>query len=179
MAEQRGVFPEQATKAIRQGEFYTTGDGAWDVPIGSRWTLNGLTYVAMTRESMGIYRLECESAGDAGNQDSGALVPVEYVAGLEKALLTAIMTPGQDEESTESIRSRYKASFKGEGFGGNIADYVNKVNLVPGVGGVKVIPIWAGPGTVKIVFIDSAFNVPSPTLVDDVQLHEWRLNNGI
>ena len=40
----------------------------------------------------------------------------------------------------------------------------------PGGGGVKVEPVWnGGEGTVKLTIIDSDYNKPSPTLIDEVQ----------
>ena len=56
-----------------------------------------------------------------------------------------------------------------QAFGGNIADYKNKVELLPGVGAVKVFPVWNGGGTVKIVLVDSEWSVPSSELVEEVQ----------
>ena len=56
-----------------------------------------------------------------------------------------------------------------QSFGGNVADYKERVNAMNGVGGVKVYPVWNGGGTVKLVIINSEFNVPSAELVGQVQ----------
>lgn len=42
-------------------------------------------------------------------------------------------------------------------------------HAIEGVGGVKVYPVWNGGGTVKVVFTDSKFDVPTKELVDKVQ----------
>ena len=52
--------------------------------------------------------------------------------------------PGEDEEETESFRSRYLASFQAQSFGGNRADYLEKTEALPGVGGVRVFRAWNG-----------------------------------
>ena len=165
-AAERGITPEPpdpGTMAIRQGEF------SMDVPIGSRFSLNRLNYVVIEQISSGIFKLQCETPGIAGNQESGQLVPIDYIDGLEWARLTDILIPGEDGEPTERLRQRYFDSLNSQAFGGNIQDYVDKVTKLQGVGGIKVYPIWNGGGTVKLVIIDSMFQPPSPTLINEVQ----------
>ena len=57
--------------------------------------------------------------------------PFLYVEGLETASLTEILIPGEDDEDVETFRERYFSSFKNEAFGGNKADYINKVTDHP------------------------------------------------
>ena len=160
---ERGIVPAPATKAIRQGEFNI------DVAIGARFSLGRLNYTVVERISEGVYKLECESPGNAGNLESGPLLPIDYIQGLETAKLTAVLTPGEDEETTEHLRRRYFEGLESQAFGGNIADYREKVSKLPGVGGCKVYPAWDGGGTVKVVVINSLFQRPSDVLVDEVQ----------
>jgi len=165
-AAERGIAPEPpfpGTKAIRQGEF------SMNIPIGSRFSLSLLNYIALEQISNGVFKMECETPGIVGNLDSGPLVPINYINGLEWARLTDVLIPGEDEEPTEHLRQRYFDSLKSQAFGGNIADYKEKVNKLLGVYGCKVYPVWNGGGTVKIVFINSQFQKPSPMLVDEVQ----------
>lgn len=160
---ERGVKIDAATKAVRQGEFNV------DISIGSRFTLNRLRYAAKEKISAGVYKMECETPGNAGNLDSGDLLPVDYIDGLELARLTDVIIPGEDDELTEHIRRKYFDSLDSQAFGGNVADYKVKVNQLPGVGGCKIYPVWNGGGTVKVVFVNSMFGKPSNTLVGDVQ----------
>ena len=160
---ERGIIPEPATKAILKGEFNI------DVPIGSRFSLDILNYRVIEKISNGIFKLECETPGTEGNQQFGTLIPIDYIEGLTSAELTELLIPGEDEEDTESLRQRYFNSLESQSFGGNIADYKEKTKQLPGVGGVKVYPVWNGGGTVKLVIIDSTYNVPSSTLIDAVQ----------
>ncbi len=160
---ERGIIPEPATKAILKGEFNI------DVPIGSRFSLDMLNYIVIEKISDGIFKLECETPGSEGNQQFGTLIPIDYIEGLTSAKLTELLIPGEDEEDTESLRERYFNSLESQSFGGNIADYKEKTKQLPGVGGVKVYPVWNGGGTVKLVIIDSTYNVPSSTLIDAVQ----------
>ena len=160
---ERGIFPKEATKAILKGEFNI------DVPIGSRFSLDMLNYIVIEKISDGIFKLECETPGSEGNQQFGTLIPIDYIEGLTSAELTELLIPSEDEEDTESLRERYFNSLESQSFGGNIADYKEKTKQLPGVGGVKVYPVWNGGGTVKLVIIDSTYNVPSSTLIDAVQ----------
>lgn len=162
-AAERGLAPEPATKAILKGVFNI------DVPLGSRFSLDDLNYVVTEQITTGEFMLECETAGVIGNANLGAIIPVEYIAGLTSAELTEVLIPAQDAEDTEIFRQRYFDDLGSQAFGGNIADYKERVNLLDGVGGSKVIPVWAGGGTVKVIIIDSVYGVPTPTLVDAVQ----------
>lgn len=160
---ERGVFVEEATYAIRQGEFNI------DVPIGSRYSLNKLNYVVTEKISDGVFKLQCETTGSEGNMEFGTLIPIDYIDGLQTANLTDILVPGEDEEDTEHLRNRYFDSLNSQAFGGNVADYKEKVKSLDGVGGVKVHPVWNGGGTVKVVFCDTTYSKPSSVLVNTIQ----------
>ena len=162
-ANERGITPKEATYAVLQGEFNM------DVPIGSRFSCNDLNYIVIEQISTGVFKMQCESLGVAGNNNFGDLIPIDYIEGLETAKLTNILIPGEDEEETESLRSRYFNSLDSQAFGGNVADYKEKTNSLNGVGGVKVYPVWNGGGTVKLVIINSDFEKPSDLLIDEVQ----------
>lgn len=171
---ERGVNVEKATYAIRQGEFNI------DVPIGSRFSLNKLNYVVIEKISDGVFKLQCESAGNIGNIESGTLIPIEYVDGLQTAVLTDVLVPGEDDEDTEHLRQRYFDSLGSQSFGGNVADYKEKLKSLDGVGGVKIHPVWNGGGTVKAVFTDSTYSKPSSVLVDEIQeLTDPTQNQGV
>ena len=168
-AAEFGVRRRPAVKARREGRFYGEGDAPADVPIGSRFGIDGLFYAAIAKLGAGIYALECETAGTVGNQPYGALLPVDYIAGLARAEIGAVLVPGEDEEDDESLRQRYFAVVNEPAFGGNVADYKQKIGAMDGVGGVKVFPVWNGGGTVKCTIIASDWSEPSSALVRDVQ----------
>lgn len=162
-AKERGIIPKEAKKALRRGTFNT------DVPIGSRFSLGELNYIVVERVAEGVFTLECETPGEAGNRDSGALVPITYLEGLRTAALGEVLLPGEEEEDTESLRRRYYAGFDSQAFGGNRADYKEKVKALDGVGGVKIERAWNGGGTVKLTVIASDYSAPSALLVQKVQ----------
>lgn len=162
-AKERGLTPDEASYAIAKGEFNI------NVPIGSRYSLDNLNYVITEKISDGIFKLQCETAGTEGNSHTGTLIPIDYIQGLQTAELTEILIPAEDEEETEVFRTRYLNSFDNQAYGGNIADYKEKVKKIQGVGGVKVYPVWNGGGTVKLVIINSEWETPTAEMLDTAQ----------
>lgn len=160
---ERGITPNLATKAVLKGEFNI------DVDIGVRFSLGQLNYKVVEKLDTGEYKLECETAGTEGNANLGRLIPIDYISGLESAELTELLIPGEDEESTESLRQRYFENLSSQAFGGNVSDYKEKVNALDGVSGVKVYPVWNGGGTVKLTILNSEFHAPSETLLSEIQ----------
>ncbi|MGG0663398.1 baseplate J/gp47 family protein [Viridibacillus arvi] len=162
-AAERGLKPYEATKSRLKGAFNL------DVPIGSRYSLDNLNYVVLEQIAVGEFVLECETIGNVGNLLLGTLIPIEYIDGLTSAELVEVLVPGEDEEDTEVFRARYFNSFESTAFGGNRADYKEKVRKIAGVGGVRVYRAWNGGGTVKLVIIDSQFEKPTQILVASAQ----------
>lgn len=140
LCKDRGITPEPSTCAVLKGVF--TPD-ALDV-TGKRFNIGSMNYTVKEQMGPGEYQVICETAGTAGNQYLGRMVPMDYIAGLETAELTEILVPGEDEEDTEVLRQRYFDSFSSQAFGGNRADYLKKVRGMDGIGGVKVTGVWNG-----------------------------------
>lgn len=166
-AAERGITPDAATNAVLKGVF-TPKDA--DVE-GKRFSLDKLNYIVTEPISGedGAWEVRCETAGAEGNKNFGALVPIDYVAGLETASLTALLIPGEDEQSTESLREEYFASFTDIDYGGNIAGYTKMAMDIAGVGAAKVTPAWQGGGTVEITILDANYEAASTTLIESVQ----------
>lgn len=169
LAEQVGIFRKEATKAIKEAEFYDEENNLMDINIGERFTIDDLVYQVIEKVSTGIYRVQCETFGVIGNNISGNMIPVNYIEGLGKCILTNLLIPGEDLESDESLRARVLEQTSSKAFAGNVIDYKNKTKDIEGVGAVKVTPIWNGPGTVKLTILDSEFNKASELLINNVQ----------
>lgn len=142
-AKDRGLSPRAASAAVFRAEFNT------DVPVGTRFSCEELNFVVTERPGDGAeteqgYKVTCETAGSAANDCAGDLVPIEYVPGLSSAKLTDLLIPGDDEEETETFRQRVLDAVRGRAFGGNRADYKEKVLGIDGVAAVKVHPVWNG-----------------------------------
>lgn len=175
-ASERGLTPYSATYASVSAVFNTA------VPLGSRFNLGTINYAVseLTDDTTHTYRLTCESAGEAGNIASGQLTPIDYIEGLTSAQITGIVTAAVEAEDTEVFRRRYFDSLDMQAFGGNIADYrqklqaLNNDNEVIALGGIGQIRVytadeWNGGGTVKVVFTTAADGLADSELIDRVQ----------
>jgi len=166
-AAERGIAPDPASRAILKGEFTPVGIDL----KGRRFSLGKLNYTALEpiEGETGAWQMECETAGADGNRAFGALIPIEYIDGLRTAELTALLIPGEDEQSTESLREEYFASYTSIDYGGNIAGYLKMALDIPGVGAARVTPAWKGGGTIEITILDANYNAATDTLIQEVQ----------
>ena len=145
-ASERGLLPREETKAILLMKVLPIET---PISLGDRFNLDDLNYTvtSIIDANAGTYQVECETAGTIGNQQLGALLPVETeneLNEMQSAILEEVLIPGEDEEDVETFRERYYASFDNEAFGGNKADYVEKVNEIDGIGGCKPVRAWTG-----------------------------------
>lgn len=164
LVKQNGISRKNATNAIRLGEFSMV------VPVGTRFSDGENTYIVIDNiEGTTNSKLQCEQAGSIGNSYYGQLTPITYIMGLNSAILTDIIDTGSDIETDEALRERYMEAVTAPQFGGNVSDYQNKVRALEGVGGCKVIPIWNGGGTVKLIITNAQGGVPTESLINSVQ----------
>ena len=166
-AAERGLSPQPASPAILQMAITPT---TLFLPLNTRFSIGELNYYVSADRGSGKYEITCETAGEAGNNYTGTVIPIEYVDGLETCKITSVLVPGEDEEDTELFRQRYLNSLNAQAFGGNQIDYIEKVNAIPGVGGVKVYRAWNGdlkpanmiPPKEAEAWIEGLSGVPEP-----------------
>lgn len=166
-AAERGLSPQPASPAILQMAITPT---TLFLPLNTRFSIGELNYYVSADRGSGNYELTCETAGEVGNNYTGTVIPIEYVDGLETCKITSVLVPGEDEEDTELFRQRYLNSLNAQAFGGNQIDYIEKVNAIPGVGGVKVYRAWNGdlkpanmiPPKEAEAWIEGLSGVPEP-----------------
>lgn len=163
-AADRNMAPYPASAAVFRAEFNI------EVPEGTRFSCEDLNFVvtgpAIEEDPPSEWvaqRVTCETAGAAANSYSGALIPIEYVNGLTHAELVSVLIPGDDDEETEVFRKRVLDSFHSLAFGGNQADYVEKVTAMDGVKAVKVHPVWNG-------------DIEPASLIPDETVQAWYTN---
>lgn len=138
---------------IEKGKRFCTAatDSSSSVEFATVGTVQIPTEGKVTVEVMAV------ESGTASNVAAGTVVlamkPIEGITGI--CNLEAI-TGGSQEENDEAFWERIKDLYqKGVSFVGNDADYIRWAKEVVGVGAASVIPEWNGPGTVKIILIDS------------------------
>ncbi|MFI3206591.1 MAG: baseplate J/gp47 family protein [Clostridia bacterium] len=140
-----------------------------ELEIGMRFSVDDFTFAIEEDLGDGEYQMICEQTGDGSNVLTGEVLTLQYVEGLSAVSLLELVIAGEEEEDTESLRERYFEAIKAQAFGGNVADYKEKALAIDGVGEVKVVPVWDGAGTVKVIITSAENTEPSDTLVDVVQ----------
>lgn len=84
---------------------------------------------------------------------------------IESAISIEPIQGGVDMESDEDFKERFYYTQAHKGTSGNVNDYINWSYEVDGVKNVKVIPLWNGNGTVKVLIMgDDNRNVDSTIL---------------
>lgn len=109
-------------------------------------------------------------AGANGNVGAGTIIYLEAaIPGITGVTNANPTTGGADIEDDVTLLPRYLAKVQSPSAGGNKADYVNWALEVAGVGGVSVVPVRDGPGTVSVAIIDTSKQAANQALVDAVQ----------
>ena len=172
-AEEHGLKRIAATQAYVKGVFTDSAEAPYQLlNEGDRFSSigdNPVYYAVVNKISEGTYTLKCEVTGSVGNQYVGQLLPIDHFNGLGGGKITEVTIPARDEEDDESLRARILKTYEVNQYGGNIEDYIRFTSQQEGVGAVQVYPAWNGGGTVRVVLLNSAFEVPNGTLINKVQ----------
>lgn len=117
-----------------------------------------------------LVEVQCEEPGVIGNVPIGAIryFPTT-IPGLVSVINLEAVTNGYEAESDDDYRKRYYERIRTPATSGNKHHYLNWAKEVIGVGDARVIPLWDGPNTVKIIIIDSNKQPASQDLVEQVQ----------
>lgn len=172
-AQEHGLTRLAATRAVAKA-YFTKEDGSplLTIAVGTRFSSIGdsaIYYAVTAQRGGGYYTLTAEVNGSAGNQYVGQLLPVDHVNDLAGASLQEVETPARDTETDEALRGRILKTFRVLDYGGNIEDYIQYTSEMDGVGAVQVYPVWDGGGTVRVVVLDSAFELPGTPLLTTIQ----------
>lgn len=111
-----------------------------------------------------------QASGSGGNVSAGTItkIPVS-IYGVSSVTNTAAAHDGYEEETDDALRDRILFAVRQPATSGNVYHYVEWATEVSGVGAVKVLPLWNGNGTVKIVVVDANKDTPSDDLLQNVR----------
>lgn len=105
-------------------------------------------------------KLLCTTPGTIGNIPKNSIELTDYIPGIEKVYNLDPFDNGVDEEDDASLLQRLLEKVRNPPSSGNKRDYERWTKEVPGAKFVKVISLWKGRGTVKlIVFGDKGMPV--------------------
>lgn len=110
--------------------------------------------------------------GSIGNVPAGQIIEIPVsLAGINNVTNSVPTGDGYEEESDDELRQRYYDRIQTPATSGNKWHYRNWAKEVSGVGAVRIVPLWAGPNTVKVIVIDSTMQSVSELLVKAIQDH--------
>lgn len=157
--------PENPTSAV----YYVNFVGS--IPdMGAKMSVEDYMFT-LGQDEEGRYIIASDDLGTAmNNLASGMMViPDLDVDGLISATLGELAVPADDPESDESARERLINRISGPDGNGNKSQMRTWCESVEGIGSARIIPLWNGPNTVKGVLVSTKGEVPSQTVVDNVQ----------
>ena len=178
-AAEHGVYRRPAVKATGQVVF--TGTPGTIIPAGTQVSTVGneaapaVFFVTIEDVTIGpdgtvTANIEAVEVGASGNVAAGAISllaqPLHGVSSVNNPMPTS---GGLDEESDESLLERLLLQVQYPPGTGNKYDYERWAKEVPGVGEAKCIPLWNGPGTVKVIITDSNGAPAGAELIQQVQ----------
>ena len=168
-AWEHGVIRKEAVKAI--GVVTVQGNGL--VPIGSTFaTSSGITFNTtkeITVNQSADIPIEAVNAGIKGNVDAETITVIPMsIPGINSVINQKATYDGFDEETDDELRARLEFKVQQPATSGNVNHYKLWAMDVEGVGKATVIPIWDGPGTVKVIIIDANNNPASDDLIKKV-----------
>lgn len=172
--ELAGLERRDATAAIVV--LTISGTAGATVPKGSLFaTENGVNFAtdddAVLQDSgMAEVNATAQEAGAGGNVAAGAIntIPVS-IYGVSGVTNAAAAHDGYEEETDDSLLDRLLFAVRQPATSGNVYHYIEWATSVAGVGAVKVIPLWDGNGTVKIIVVDANKDTPSDELLQEVR----------
>lgn len=125
-------------------------------------------------DETGVINVRAEAAepGVIGNVPPESIQSLlRSIPGVQSVINQEAATGGINTESDESFKSRIIDRHRNKPLSGSSKDYIRWAKEVPGVGEVIVLPLWEGPGTVKVLIADSNGDLASPELIASVQQH--------
>ena len=163
----------QTTRSVRIAEFTSRLEEPYNVNIGDRFATpndaNNVTFTVFSQLEDGKFLLICDIFGTLGNQYQGSILPLTPQNTLGTATITGTQIPAQDTETDDNFRARVIEMINNKAFGGNLADYRQRVREIDGVGDVRVIPVPQGAKTVKLIVVSSDYQPVTSDFIDFLQ----------
>lgn len=150
------------------------------IPAGTQFAYGELVYQSTQDVELAqgateaIVPVEAMDVGKAYNLPSGTELKQ---VGVAISLIEAVrvgpegIVGGVDPESDDELRERLLTRIRKPPTSGNVSHYLQWAFEVPGVGGAKVLPLWDGPGTVKVVLLGTDKQPAPPDVVEAVQAY--------
>lgn len=109
-------------------------------------------------------------AGTVGNISADAVFTSEEFR-YDSITAESPFEGGIDVEPDDELKERYLLKVRKPITSGNVYHYELWAREIEGISQARIVPLWNGNGTVKVIVIDSNGRAPSPTKVIEVQEH--------
>lgn len=169
-----GVDRKPSVKA--KGEITFTGGQGVYIPKGSLVSVkNGAQFetdkdIMLDGDGKGTVKITCTEVGTKGNVQAHTInnLPVS-ISGVTAVDNEKPTQDGADEETDEELLKRYSVIVRTPATSGNKYHYYNWAMSIAGVGGCRVVPLWNGAGTVKIIIVNAEMQSAGQDLVKAVK----------
>lgn len=176
-AEEFGLERKQAVRA--NGEVTVTGQAGAYIIRGSLFqTKDGVRFYTTETatipddETTITIPVQAAEVGVTGNVSAGAITEIPYsIPNVYSVTNGAKCTDGADEEDDDALLSRLLFRVRQPITSGNANHYRSWAMEVDGVGNCKVIPLWDGNGTVKVIIVTAENESASDELIEKVAAH--------
>ena len=173
-AEEHGVMRQPATQALVV--LTVTGKSGSNVPTGSLFaTVDGRNFETTETAVIGEngsanVKAQSQTAGSDNNVAAGTITKIPTgIYGVSSVNNAAAAYDGFDEETDAALLERLLFKVRQPSTSGKVYHYQLWATSVAGVGAVKVLPLWNGNGTVKVLVVDAEMGVPSENLLQKVR----------
>ena len=173
-AEAHGVIRKKATKS--KVVVKLTGVAGTIVPKGvTVGTAEGKLFQTIETVTIGntgdaIANVESEEIGKDSNVNANTITEIiTNVDGLKSVINEEVSYDGFDEENDTDLLQRLLFKVRQPATSGNVYHYMQWAQSVNGVGQVKVLPLWNGAGTVKVLLVDVNNESANTSLLDRVK----------
>lgn len=169
IAADHGVERKEATAAV--GNVLVKGTGT--IPVGTLFqTEAGVTFTTTTTTAVkneATIPVKCTETGTIGNVAANTITVIPMsIPGITSVSNPEAMADGFDPENDEDLYERFRYHVTQPATSGNVNDYIEWASSIAGVGHVKVMPLWKGPGTVKVLVTDANGELASTNLLNQV-----------
>lgn len=182
ICKEKGLIRKTTTRA--EGKVTITGVAGSTIAKGELVASDSLNFEFLettTVPASGIIdvSVRCTTYGTVGNVAVGAIKYFpKTLSGLQGVTNKEAFSNGTNEENDEALRVRYYAKVNASVTTANKAAFKSWALSINGVGGAKVLPLWNGAGSVKVLIANSEMKIADSTLIASVQNYIDPNKNG-
>lgn len=168
-AAEYGIIRKDGTKAT--ATLTATGTDGAIIPAGTRIiTSDGLIFItdnaAEITSGVAVITATADKSGAAYNVAAGEIVQLfKNIAGVTSITNASAAVGGSDDETDDALRQRILLRLQMPATSGNAYHYQLWALEVDGVGAAKVMPLWNGAGTVKVILASPDMGAVSSDIV--------------